>query len=151
MAYHELPIITFQWFNLRCILLKWNHVKRKGVLDRLINTVQSIFISPCLSSVEEFPEKLSTKSCSAKTTSKCNGWFMATRSYSSEGPCHVKFRPSICPKSKSLENGCQQFGWNSELDSKWILGLFRLWLGNGKRIRFWDDVWPCHSPQRCMP
>lgn len=26
----------------------------------------------------------------------------------------------------------------------------RLWLGNGKRIRFWDDVWPCHSPQRCM-
>lgn len=27
----------------------------------------------------------------------------------------------------------------------------RLWLGNGKRIRFWDDVWPRHSPQRCMP
>ena len=27
----------------------------------------------------------------------------------------------------------------------------RLLLGNGKLIRFWDDVWPCHSPQRCMP
>ena len=27
----------------------------------------------------------------------------------------------------------------------------RLWLGNGKLIRFWDDVWPYRSPQGCMP
>ena len=27
----------------------------------------------------------------------------------------------------------------------------RLWLGNEKLIHFWDDVWPCHFPQRCMP
>ncbi|KAL5826951.1 hypothetical protein ACOSQ3_018797 [Xanthoceras sorbifolium] len=57
----------------------------------------------------------------------------------------------ISTKTVEADQRSLLFNQHAEKSASSLLARTALAEQSGKPISFWDDVWPCHPPLRCMP